>query len=765
VLFKMISRSGLLVLLVLVCSTTCMAGEGGNLLANPGFELGRELWNLGKGGKTEASLKIDGEDGPPGGGQSALISVGKIDSWGVQFGQNIDGGKKGKTYTFAALVKGVSEGAKVSLQIERRADPYDRAATTKEKVLSDKWAEIHVTFKLEKEFKEGWFAYVSCTRPDTKFRVTQLRIYEGEFVPFKERSREENAVAGVSIFDVGRELDKKTLMKGEGWTQLAEDDVKHAFKGNVVVMNNRLALVLGTEAQGAELYSMEGGKSGWGFGIRPATGERTTFSGVKILENNPGGCTIQASFKREDGRTTAITFEMKMGQPFVQVLADDSIKGVRVVGLARYAVMPDFFADDIVFDPRLIKADQAELPSDSFLLNMMGEGDAIQMAVWTNRREEVRVSLSGDKPRVIAYTDIPCGKNEKVWLAALGGKGIWHTHDVAKTDAGKVVQLDWKPPMPAMWRVDWRRDDGLADSWEMIMQKAGGEFLKQRMVGSAETLPENRRRWNTVLGTFAYPCWIGKDGQASLQPLKSKVKWSGPAVIYPLGRVAKTPLDAFTVVDVVRATLGVGPCEYILDLEGQQGQYKGVATCANRDKLNPIYEKGEQVERKKEVEKSLTDVVIFIRHIRSRIETYRAFGHEVSAYLAEQKAAHPELATPLDELDLFAKVIDQRIAARRVKIKTPDEAAAMVEAFRQNGMNDTSADAFKKCKEFTASIVEIGDNQDELAGECRLAVKILRQEAAMVEAKDPRVAEMAKEIRARSQKVLRNPANHEGAGH
>ena len=61
--------------------------------------------------------------------------------------------------------------------------------------------------------------------------------------------------------------------------------------------------------------------------------------------------------------------------------------------------------------------------------------------------------------------------------------------------------------------------------------------------------------------------------------------------------------------------------------------------------------------------------------------------------------------------------------------------------------------------------MEIGDNQDELAGECRLAVKILRERAAMVEAMEPGVAEAAKEIRARSQKVLRNPANHEGAGH
>ena len=60
-------------------------------------------------------------------------------------------------------------------------------------------------------------------------------------------------------------------------------------------------------------------------------------------------------------------------------------------------------------------------------------------------------------------------------------------------------------------------------------------------------------------------------------------------------------------------------------------------------------------------------------------------------YLAQQKKAHPDLAQPLDELDAFAKVIDTRIAARSEKIKTPDEAAAMIEAFKKDGLDDVSA--------------------------------------------------------------------------
>ena len=48
-------------------------------------------------------------------------------------------------------------------------------------------------------------------------------------------------------------------------------------------------------------------------------------------------------------------------------------------------------------------------------------------------------------------------------------------------------------------------------------------------------------------------------GRAFLQPLKKPGNFEGPAIIYPLNRVAETPLDAFTVVDLMRATLGVGP--------------------------------------------------------------------------------------------------------------------------------------------------------------------------------------------------------------
>jgi hypothetical protein len=42
-------------------------------------------------------------------------------------------------------------------------------------ITKDKWTELHATFKVEKPFGEGWFAYVSCNRANVAFRVDAFR--------------------------------------------------------------------------------------------------------------------------------------------------------------------------------------------------------------------------------------------------------------------------------------------------------------------------------------------------------------------------------------------------------------------------------------------------------------------------------------------------------------------------------------------------------------------------------------------------------------
>ena len=247
--------------------------------------------------------------------------------------------------------------------------------------------------------------------------------------------------------------------------------------------------------------------------------------------------------------------------------------------------------------------------------------------------------------------------------------------------------------------------------------------------------------------------------------LAGRCDFEGPALVYPINRVKATPLDRFTVVDLVRATLGVGPCEYILDLEGQGTAMRGRATCGTRDALKAIYAAKQQKTRRAEIEQILGEVVVFVKHIRGRIEEYAAFGREMSAYPQTQKKAHPELADFLDEMDRLAKAIQTNYDKRKASIKTPQYVIDLTERFRRELLDDEGPDALAKCKAITEAIVVVGGNQDELVGESRMAVKVLRQRAGLAMAVNPAAAEIAKEIRRRTQQILRNALSYESPRH
>src|SRR5439155_1519879 len=202
-------------------------------------------------------------------------------------------------------------------------------------------------------------------------------------------------------------------------------------------------------------------------------------------------------------------------------------------------------------------------------------------------------------------------------------------------------------------------------------------------------------------GTYPYPCWSDPDRQGYLQPLKSRVlQFQGPVVVYPINRVKQTPLDAFTVVDVMRNTLGVGPCEHLLDLEGQKAEYRGRATCGVRDTLVPIYAAGQQKQRRAEVDRTLDDGLTFVKHIRGRITRYVDFGKGLRQYLAGRQQAHPELAEFLAEMDQLTREIGRRVAARADKIQTPEHVARMNDAFRKDVLGYDGPDALERCRAY-----------------------------------------------------------------
>ena len=216
-------------------------------------------------GKTTATFRVDDKDAAAG-QRSAVLSVGDVEQWGIQFGQTMEAPAAGKTYTFAVLAKGMKGPATIRLEIERRGGAYDRAAASPPQTLSkEAWTELHVTFKVDKPYPEGWFAYVSCHQPNVEFRLDMFRLYVGEYVAFEKVARTVAASAAVSLFDTlsasPGPLAGEAIAKRSGWTKVPEDQTDYKFTGDAVVANDRLAMVLRRGGPGAEVYCLGGDRA------------------------------------------------------------------------------------------------------------------------------------------------------------------------------------------------------------------------------------------------------------------------------------------------------------------------------------------------------------------------------------------------------------------------------------------------------------------------------------------------------------------------
>ena len=617
--------------------------------------------------------------------------------------------------------------------------------------------------------------------------------------------------AALAAWDTGKAsskpLDPEALHKKSGWIPIATGATANAFKGDAVISNGRLLAVARKEGRGVEVYSLGSGKPI--FRTRLLLTPGSDNDRLTLTENSRAAVGIEVA-----SRPGTVRFRLTKGDRFIESQAVSGEPTLRVECPSRFAVLPDFFADDILVDARKVPVDKVELPSENFLLHFTGKQDAIVMGVFENREQEVRVTLSGKgDDRAITGSEIDFGKQgSKLWVAVLEGQAMWHSIEVRPADAKKIIPLEWKMPFVAQWRVDFTRKDGLTDSWDMLLpDKESKGYIKPSWLAqdgkisaasltktgkvdqqayqpsgpASDRLNADRRRWTTVLGFVQYPCWSDRERKGYLQPLKNKrLTFDGPVLIYSITRLAETPIDSYTPVDIVRSTLGIGPCQHLLDVEGQKQEHVGRATCHVRTLLNEIYRSGQQKSKRKEIESYLGDAQDFVTHIRKRVVAYQEFGKDLRKYLAEQRMAHPDLKEALDAL---TGKIDERVEPRMKAIlehKMLKEVAAKVveqkedptppalvgqlnRDFIAKGLLDYEAADWeaKLKKEYTDPLTAIGGEQDEMVGECRWVVKALRQKAGILMATNLKMASIAAEIRTRTQKLLRGGAAYEGARH
>jgi len=468
-------------------------------------------------------------------------------------------------------------------------------------------------------------------------------------------------------------LTADALAKMARWKLVPEDNLTHRFSGDAAIVNGKLAVIVRPKTGGIEVYSLAMEKPVLRASLVCTTAKSSTAAGIAklaIVENAPSAVTLA---------TGAIKLRLTTGASVLEIQPPRTTSKLTVVTKARYVVVPDFFANDMIFDAK--SPVSAGLPAENFFLNLLDDQDAIMMCVWQPRRLSASAAISSSNR---CSSTIECIGGKSVWLAFLEGAGIWHQ---------RPGNSDWKPPFAAKWRCS----------------RAG--------LGSFAT------SWDLAQGPTSRP---------------SSPKSGAPTVIYPIDRTLTTPLTVYCPTDVLRNTLGVGPCEHILASEG-------LSRPTNPTPGSVMTWIMRQFKRRRgrpsadEVRKRLSEMTTHIARARARMMQYRDLAGAVLTLCKDSKAT--ALSTPAEQIRMTfsqcrIKDIELSLAAKVLTLVDKPDAAA-------------------RCKPLAEQLLAIGNMQNRTLSQCRLATCWLRQQCAAAAKKDPKVSALAEKIRRRVERVLK----------
>ncbi len=616
--------------------------------------------------------------------------------------------------------------------------------------------------------------------------------------------------AGVSAWELPAGAKANPDARGD-WKPAAQGAAPAA---GAAIDNGRILILVQPGAAGPILFTQNAEGKGTRVDLVFATGGRTApVRGVAVVDVDEDEGTLRVSAGDCQADLTVQTREA-----FVKVRPLKVGGFVEVRARSRYAVLPDFFSYDVVYDPTRFQTNVLPVPAENFLLQFVEGNRAIVMCIWPGtlkgtkesgkkavpeataegRDPVVDLLLEGEGPsRRVAGSRIEL-LDSPVYVAVLEHENLWFDLDVSGLPVQQPTRVDWKRPFNAQWRANMLVAEGKKSKDLMTRSQSYNflyapkpEDLKKRIPLDPDR--GHRESWEQGypvvyeerVYTYIYAAWF-KDEDTYLalyadEPRKfamSREKPPAPkpgepapgniysrALFYPLDRRADTPLAVHTPADMMLRTLGQGPCEYVLDLEGvrprtaagdKERKLVDNATCTIwRGHIFPIISRKPKTlpdEQKEHLVRSVQDLGVFLHAVNARIEEYHQWNEQFLKRL--EQAKRNEKTRPVAErlgeiaegmrnmlkkynLDGFKKTVEQWD-------KTIAEVVRDIEAGNYESANKTGGTRV------------LGQAQDNAVSDCRRYVKAIRQEASFVETDDEEVRSFVADVRNLCQGILRN---------
>ena len=355
-----------------------------------------------------------------------------------------------------------------------------------------------------------------------------------------------------------------------------------------------------------------------------------------------------------------------------------------------------------MYGPETVSSTFAGLPAENFYLHLTQQGNGIITCVSEMPRQYVRGVFSGDgDERRIIGSEIHCSAGKAIWLAFSDQPDTWHSTSVANQETPSDVALDWTPPFSAKWRGNFvMQHDEISRSWN---------FMEERLTDFV--IPD--------LGNRVYPCWF-HDSVPMIQLPMHDAESDVPLVVYPIDRTQSTPLNQFVLVDIMRGTLGVGPCQYILDLEGLDAQSTPTPALVS-EWVEQLFTRNRAEKSVNKIEERCISMLEHIEHSEMRIAQYKEQAQALKAFIDGSSLKSSVLDTEITRLlDNMYVAIEGLTPAR----KSQEYAAQQV--------NDIMALIGQQDWEHSMELIvhnlhSIGHAQDRTLAKCRMAMRLIEQ--------------------------------------
>jgi hypothetical protein len=536
------------------------------------------------------------------------------------------------------------------------------------------------------------------------------------------------------LYDAGQ---AGVSLSRSAWTAVPEGDLAPQIKTHLVMANDCVAVdfMLGPGSpieRSPRVGAQEGDRLVSRTSVQPMIGPPPTseedflpaLASVRVVENSSAAVAVEATFAAEGGKEVTATYRLTTGQPILEIRPGPAA-GRLAIGSAlwEYAVAPNYFGDDWLRDAYQLSSVRAGLPAENCFLAL--RGDSMMMCTWASSglNADAVMRCLCDPPAITDF-EVECLPGKPVWLAFMGGPQEFLANDAQ--DAGVEAAVAMKQPLPfsAKWRL-------CAMNPNTRQWTTEGTFNTGRHLGYAGSLVMISGNAVTVKR------WSHLDPQSKFPRL----------VFYPLDRNPETPLDIFTPMDVLRNTLGVGPCQYVLDTEGL-GSTEAATPEAVAAWIEKRLARSDAAAAGEEIKARLAAMTAHVGRAMDREKAYDDFTiylHEFEPHepLQTKSAAVTALMGSMNELQMFRAYRNKDVqgAAEKVKAVADGIGAAL------------SPDDAKTLRDVGAAI-------DRSLAEYRMYVRCLKQAARAVEwdaaATDEERA-TARKILARAEAMLAPP--------